>query len=148
MIFLKKDNINIDFLNTIYKTSEMGIVGINDIIDKVKKADFREFLIAQRKEYENIVKKVTKLFTSFGLEEKELNNFVKMNSKIMSEMKLIKDNSDEMIAKMMMEGTNKGVIKINKALNENNNADNEVIDLAKELLELMEHNFNKLKVYL
>ena len=126
----------------------MGIVGINDIIDKVKKADFREFLIAQRKEYENIVKKVTKLFTSFGLEEKELNNFVKMNSKIMSEMKLIKDNSDEMIAKMMMEGTNKGVIKINKALNENNNADNEVIDLAKELLELMEHNFNKLKVYL
>ena len=147
MIFLK-ENKNIDFLNTIYKTSEMGIVGINDVIDKAKKEEFRDFLSSQRKEYENTIKEATKLFASFGLEEKELNNLVKINSKIMSEMKLLKDNSDNMIAKMLMEGTNKGIIKINKAQNENDNIDEEVLKLAQKLLNIMENNLDQLKIYL
>lgn len=147
MIFLK-NNANIDFLNTIYKTSEMGIVGINDIIDKVKKEKFRDFLNEQREEYNKVLKKAEKLFTSFGMEEKELNAFVKVNSKVVSEMKLMTNSSDETIAKMMMEGTNKGVIKLNKAKNENKDIDQEVLDLALELLSIMEHNLEELKIYL
>ena len=147
MIFLE-NNKNIDFLNTIYKTSEMGIVGINDVIDKVQKEKFRDFMNEQREEYNKILKKAEELFTSFGMEEKELNTFVKVNSKVMSEMKLMANSSDETIAKMMMEGTNKGVIKINKAKNENSDVDQEVIELAEELLKIMEHNLEELKIYL
>ena len=147
MIFLK-ENKNVDFLNTIYKTSEMGIVGINDVIDKAQKEKFRDFLNKQREEYNKILKKAEELFTSFGMQEKELSAFVKANSKVMSEMKLITNGSDETIAKMMMEGTNKGVIKINKAMNENTDADQEVSDLAQDLLTIMEHNLEELKIYL
>lgn len=147
MIFLK-NNANIDFLNTIYKTSEMGIVGINDVIDKVKKEKFRDFLGEQREKYNKVLKKAEKLFTSFGMEEKELNTFIKINSKVVSEMKLMTNSSDETIAKMMMEGTNKGVIKINKAKNENKDVDQEVLDLSLELLSIMEHNLEGLKIYL
>lgn len=147
MIFLK-ENKNVDFLNTIYKTSEMGIVGINDVIDKAQKEEFRDFLNEQREEYNKILKKAEELFTSFGMQEKELSAFVKANSKVMSEMKLITNGSDETIAKMMMEGTNKGVIKINKAMNENKEVDQEVNDLAQDLLTVMEHNLEELKIYL
>lgn len=139
---------NIDFLNSIYKTSEMGIIGINDIIDKVKKEAFRDELDKQRNEYDKIMKKAEKLFNDYGAFEKELGTFVKANSKVMSEMKLMANNSDEKIAKMMMEGTNKGIIKINKGLNENKNNDKEIIELANELITQMEENQNNLKEYL
>lgn len=144
---MEKNN-NLDFLNVIYKTSEMGIVGINDVIDKASKEEFRDFLNKQREEYNKIMKKAETLFTSYGMKEKELSTFTKVNSKVMSEMKLITNNSDQTIAKMMMEGTNKGIIKINKTINENENVDNEALDLAKELLEIMEHNIDELKIYL
>lgn len=147
MIFLK-DNKNMDFLNTIYKTSEMGIVGIDDVIDKASKEDFRNLLNEQKEDYNEILQDAIKLYTAYGMEEKELNALVKMNSKVMSEMKLMTNSSDETIAKMMMEGTNKGIIKINKTMNENPDADEEAIKLAKKLLKIMEHNIEDLKIYL
>lgn len=137
-----------DFLNTIYKTSEMGIVGIDDVIDKASKEDFRNILNEQREDYNEILQDAIRLYTAYGMEEKELNALVKMNSKVMSEMKLMTNNSDETIAKMMMEGTNKGIIKINKTMNENPDADEEAIKLAKKLLKIMEHNIEDLKIYL
>lgn len=126
----------------------MGIVGINDVFDKVKKEEFRDFLCEQKEEYKKILKKAEELFTSFGMKEKDLGTLVKVNSKVMSEMKLMANNSDEMIAKMMMEGTNKGIIKLNKAINENVDVDEEVKKVGLQLLEIMEHNYEHLKIYL
>ena len=142
------NNKHIDFLNSLYKTCEMGIVGINDVIDKATKEEFRNFLNDQRKEYNKILQKCEKLFADYGQEEKELSKMAKVNSKVMSEMKLMTDKSDNMIAKMMMEGTNKGIIKINKDINENVSADEQIINLANELLEIMENNLEELKIYL
>lgn len=147
MIFLK-ENREVDFLNSIYKTSEMGIVGINDVIEKIEKEKFRDLLNSQREEYDKILKTTEKLFTSFGRQEKELGVIPKVSSKVMSDMKLMTNHSDETIAKMMMEGTNKGIIKIRKAINENPNADKEVLKLAEELIKFMEHNLEELKIYL
>ncbi len=147
MIFLK-ENKDINFLNTIYKTSEMGIIGINDVIDKAQKEEFRNFLNKQREEYNKILEKAKNIFTSYGMKEKELGIMVKANSKMMSEMKLMPNSSDEVISKMMMEGTNKGIIKLNKAINENPNVDEEVKNLGAELIKIMEHNYEDLKIYL
>lgn len=148
MIFLKENNKNVDFLNTIYKISEMGIIGIDDIIDKVENANFRELLMEQREEYDKILRESEKLFDAYGMKEKELGAITKVNSKVMSEVKLMTNDGDDAIAKMMIEGTNKGVIKINKAINENKVEDEEALSLAKKLIEVMEHNLEKLKIYL
>lgn len=148
MIFLKENNKNVDFLNTIYKISEMGIIGIDDVIDKVENANFKEFLMEQREEYDKILRESEKIFDDYGMKEKELGTIAKVNSKVMSEVKLMTNDSDDIIAKMMIEGTNKGVIKINKAINENKVEDEEALSLSKKLIEVMEHNLEKLKIYL
>jgi len=149
VIFLKEENNkNVDFLNVIYKISEMGIIGIDDVIDKVEKREFREFLMEQREEYNEILKESEHLFDAYGMKEKELGTMTKVNSKVMSEVKLMTNDSDEVVAKMMMEGTNKGIIKINKAINENNVEDEEALKLAQKLIKVMEHNLDELKIYL
>ncbi len=145
--FLMKENKNISFLNSISKTCEMGIVGINDVFDKANKSDLREILQNQKDEYNKILTKTSAILTSYGAQEPELNTMVKMSSKMMSDMKLM-GKEDGRIAKMMIEGTNKGIIKMNKGLNENPDADNEIVELAQELITLMEHNIEELKIYL
>ncbi len=143
-----KENKNITVLNVIYKTSQMGVIGINDIIDKTKQEELRVNLNKQREEYQQIMKSAEELFIEFGTEEKELGNFVKANSKMMSEAKMMTHNSDNMIAKMMMEGTSKGIIKLNKAKNENPDMDKDVKKLSEKLIKIMEHNYEELKIYL
>ena len=143
-----KDNKNIAFLNTIYQITEMGVIGINDVFDKVSKAEFRSFLEEQKKEYNAILESSEKILSSYGAKEKELGKMVKMNSKMMAEMKLMTNKDDKIIAKMMVEGSTKGVTKIVEAMNSYNDEDEEVKKLGEKLLKTLENNIEDLKIYL
>ena len=143
-----KENKNINFLNDIYKIVEMGVIGINDVIDKTKKSKFRELLEHQKNEYDELLRESERILTSYGAKEKELGLMVKMNSKMMSEAKLMKNSSDEEIAKMMIDGTTKGITKLEKCMNGYNEEDEEAFRLAKNLLEILKHNIEDLKIYL
>ena len=143
-----KDNKNIEFLNSIYQICEMGVIGINDVIDKVSKSNFRDFLENQRQEYDEIVNESENIFASYGAKEKELGKMVKMNSKIMSEVKLMKNKDDYEIAKMMAEGTTKGIEKLESAMNAYNESDEEAYKLAEKLLASLKNNIEGLKEFL
>lgn len=146
--FLMKDNKNIAFLNTMYQIVEMGVIGINDVIDKVKKSEFRTFLESQRKEYDEIMTECETIFASYGAKEKEIGKMAKVNSKVMSEMKLMKNKEDSEIAKMMSEGTSKGIVKLESAMNAYNESDEEAVKLAEKLLASLKNNIEGLKIYL
>lgn len=146
--FLMKDNKNIEFLNSIYQIVEMGIIGINDVMDKVSKSEFRTFLENQKKEYDDILKESETIFTSYGAKEKELGKMAKISSKMMSEMKLMKNNDDTVIVEMMVEGTNKGITKLESAMSTYNEEDEEAYKLAEKLLSTLKNNIEGLKIYL
>lgn len=146
--FFMKNNKNIEFLNSIYQICEMGVIGIDDVSDKVSKSDFREFLEEQRKEYEGILKESEIIFSSYGAKEKELGTMAKINSRMMSKIKLMKNNEDSVIAKMMAEGTSKGIVKLEEAMNTYNESDKEAFALAEKLLKTLKNNIEGLKTYL
>ncbi len=136
-----------NFLNSIYKTSEMGIVGIDDVIEKTKTLELSNLLLEQRKDYEVILKKCNKLLKENEFTKKKLGNAAKVSSKIMANMKVTLDNSDSCIAKLMIEGTNKGIIKMTKFLNKLKR-DNNIKKLGEDLLNIMNTNLENLKSYL
>lgn len=136
-----------NFLNSIYKTSEMGIVGIDDVIEKTKTLELSNLLLEQRKDYEVILKKCNKLLKENEFTKKKLGNAAKVSSKIMANMKVTLDNSDSCIAKLMIEGTNKGIIKMTKFLNKLKK-DNNIKKLGEDLLNIMNTNLENLKAYL
>lgn len=143
-----KENKNILFLDKIYKTSEMGVIGINDVMDKVKKQEFREFLESQKQEYNKILEKCEVIFPKYGTEEQEIGKMTRMSSKMMSDIEYKKDSEDSMIAEMMVKGTSKGITKIIEAMNLYDDTDEEITKLAEDLLKTLENNIKGLKVYL
>lgn len=143
---------SIEFLNYIYQNARMGIVSINKLIEKEMPEDILKVLKKQLAEYEKIVKETIELFIKYNKVEKDISTMSKISTYMMINMK-IKNKTNECdkihtIAKMMMEGSNKGIIQINEKLNDYNNCDGEVIELANKLLEMEKHNLEEFKKYL
>ncbi len=146
---MKKNNIDdVEFLQFIYKNAEMGTIGINDVITAASNEKFEKLLNNQKEEYQNICKEAEDILKKYGRNTEENGMMAKMSSKMMSELSLMKDDSDQTIAKMMMEGTNKGVIAVTEKINAYNNNDAEIVVLAGKLKATLEKNIDELKKYL
>lgn len=139
---------NIDILNEMYKVVTMGIVGIDEVKDKILCRELKDIVISEKKVYQKYKLEISKLLNKESETPKEINMFVKMFNDMYTDIKLIKDD-DKKIVKMMIEGMNKGILKLNGF--KNNDMDNLNKDEQKILLELLdelESQINKMKLYL
>ncbi len=142
---------NVEFLNLIYQNAEMGLIGIDAVMDKVESEEIAKVINEQRKEYEKFCNDAERILAKkFGAKEEEISALKKLASKIMSEAMTI--NKDEKnIVKLMMEGNEKGVIAIKEKLNmykDKESIDEEVINLAEKLYATEEHNREEFESYL
>ena len=144
----KNMNEEVEFLQFIYKNAEMGVIGIDNIVTKVKDEKFEKVLKNQREEYNNICREAENILKKYGKQNEEIGTMAKVSSALMSEMSLLKDDSNQNIAKMMIEGTNKGIIEITEKLNAYNGSDAEIVVLATKLKNTEEKNIEELKKYL
>ena len=126
----------------------MGVIFINDIIDKVKKSEFREFLESQKNEYEEVLNESEVILSAYGAKEKELGKMTRLSSKMMSEAKTLNNSDDKVIADMMIKGTTKGIKKIETKMNEYDEKDKEAYELSLKLLRILKNNIERLKIYL
>ncbi len=139
---------NIDILNEMYKVVTMGIVGIDEVKDKILCRELKDIIIFEKKVYQKYKLEISKLLNKESETPKEINMFVKMFNEMYTDIKLIKDD-DKKIVKMMIEGMNKGILKLNGF--KNNDMDNLNKDEQKilvELLDELESQINKMKPYL
>ena len=143
--FMKKE---IEMINFVFKNAEMGIIGIDDLIEELEDTDFLSLIKKQREQYVEITKEARNLISDFGAKLEENSNISKVRSNLMVIISSIKDKSIKKFAKMMIEGTNKGIIEIQEKINAYNNDNSEIINLANRLLELEENNIEELKKYL
>ena len=131
-----------------YKVVTMGIVGIDEVKDKILCRELKDIIVAEKKVYQKYKLDISKLLNKESETPKEINMFVKMFNEMYTDIKLIKDD-DKKIVKMMIEGMNKGILKLNGF--KNNDMDNLNKDEQKifvELLDELESQINKMKPYL
>ena len=139
---------NIDILNEMYKVVTMGIVGIDEVKDNVLCRELKDIIVGKKKVYQQYKLKISKLLNKEQEIPKEINTFVKLFNEMYTDIKLIKDD-DKRIVKMMIEGMNKGILKLNGFKNSDlDNLNNEEQKLLLDLLDTLEEQINNLKPYL
>lgn len=141
-------NEDLELLNYIYQNAKMGITGINDIQKYIEDIDLKNYALGQLSDYQKVCNEAIELLIQRGSKEKDINSFAKISSYIMANMKSMTDNSPSNLAKMLIEGSNKGIIEITKHLNEYQNISEEVKSLATNLLNIEEKNLDRLKKFL
>lgn len=135
----------INALNEMYKVVEMGIIGIDNVYEKLEDKTLVKTMLDAKKKYQVYKVDLAKMLNSYGEDKKGINVFIKMFNDIHTSVDLI--NKDDMkIIEMLIEGTNKGILKLEEILNED--LENDVIDIARNILELLEFQIKKWREYL
>lgn len=145
----EKDKINKDVLDELNKGCAMGMDAIRDILEKVEDKKFKKVLEDEFDKYKRIHQRIEKKYEDYSREEPtETNALNKVMTAMMTEMKLMKDNSDSKIAELLLQGTNMGIIEGKKLLNNKKHLDSEVESILKEYIEMQERSVEIYKEYL
>ena len=95
------------------------------------------------------MKKAKKLIKKNKIEPKDKGIMTDIMSKLGMNMELMKDNSDARIADMLTKGFTMGNVDISKKIDRfQDDADKDILKLAKELLDFGQKNIELLKPYL
>ena len=117
---------------------KMGISSIDDVMDHVKKENFRKKLKKCRDDHEDLQGKILQELEKYQDDGKNPNPIVKGMSWMKTNMKLTMEESDATIADLMTDGCNMGVKSLNRYLNQYKAADEVSKDITKRLINLEE----------
>ena len=117
---------------------KMGISSIDDVVDHVKKEDFRKKLHKCRQDHEDLQIKILQELGRYQDDGKNPNPIAKSMSWMKTNLKLTMEGSDATIAELMTDGCNMGVKSLNRYLNQYKAADEVSKDITKRLINLEE----------
>ena len=115
---------------------KMGISSIDDVLDHVKKEDFRKKLTKCREEHDDLQIKILKELEKYQDDGKNPNPIAKSMSWMKTNLKLSMEDTDATIADLMTDGCNMGVKSLNRYLNQYKAADEVSKDITKRLIHL------------
>lgn len=144
-------NENNELLEYIYQNASMGVKSCTTLINILNNKDnkIKKIVEGELKGYEEFLKKVKKLLKKNKIEPKDKGIMTDIMSKLGMNMELMKDNSDARIADMLTKGFTMGNVDISKKIDRfQDNADKDILKLAKELLDFGQKNIELLKPYL
>lgn len=142
----KKDDLSI--LNSIYQNGKMASECIDKITVKCDNEKLKDYIQKQRMHYDNSCDKVAEQIRSLGGEPAEPPKSQLVMADMGIEMKTMADRTGSNIAKIMYNGTNMGIIDISETLNSAKDADENIINQAKQLLSAEERYAHGLKGFL
>ena len=142
---------NIEILNFIYQNSQMGIETMKHLIDITESSTYEEFkniLYSQYNEYNKIFKGCEQMIKDRGHDPKDISIFEKITTYIMINIKTLTDKSPSHISEMLIQGCTMGIIDATKRMNQYDDADKDILELAKNLLDFEKDNQEELKKFL
>ncbi len=139
---------NKDILGSILKTTQMGQLGIRSVEKRAESEEMKQALQSQLREYDKIEQEAQNIAKVRGWVLPETNNGVRAMQQMAIRSQLMGSGADSKIAKMMIQGNTRGVIKGLKNLHQFTNKDDRVDALAQKLLDRENENIEQMKPYL
>ncbi len=142
-------NENLELLEYIYLSSEMGKNALVDLLKELKEKEnkIKSIISDELKLYEKYYMASKKL--AKGANFSENTRMTKMMSKLGIKKEVEADNSDAAIAHLLIEGLTMGSIDIETKINNyQTKADKKVLKLARDYAKFQQEEINKLKAFL
>lgn len=141
-----KDSKNI--LTSALNTVQMGQLGIRSALEYTVRADLRQALESQLKEYDAIETQVDTIASSRSWELKQIDPAVRWMSNMMLRARLIGGDADSKIAAMMINGNTRGMILGLKNMHRYHCDDPKVENICQKLLDTETANIRQMQGFL
>ena len=117
---------------------QMGVSSINDVLDYVHSESLKSFLAESKAKHNEVAEQIKNQLLKYNADRKAPNPMAKSMSWMKTNVKLSMDESDATVADLITDGCNMGVKSLNRYLNQYTNAEEEVKELTKRLIDLEE----------
>ncbi len=143
---MKSDDAKV--LREVQRNTKMAMHAIDTITDRVYDDDLSMHITRESMKYAELYNKATDRllngraasYRENGIQDMMLKGGVRANTML--------NTSTSHIAELLIQGSNRGLTSMWKAINHNENAGNVSMEIAKELMDFEEKNIEKLKQYL
>ena len=141
--------LNNETLNNIYKNAHIALQSISNVLPEVTDQNMRDELNNQYDGYEKFIGKLSGFMRDRNVEAKDVNVMKKAMLFTSVKMNTLTDDSTSHIADMMIKGTVMGITELRQLISRGQeDIDGEILEYAKELLDLEETFEERLKAYL
>lgn len=141
-----------DTFACIYENVKMGADSIINLLPKVQDSRLKSDMSVQMSGYEKFAARARAELREMGVEAQEKGMMTKAMAKIGMQMNTMADTSLSHIAEMMIQGSNMGIIEMNKCINacERGGCEDSAsaVKLAREIVDFEEKNLERMKTYL
>ena len=137
-----------EILSSILKTAQMGQIGIRSVQNKAVRAEMKDALASQEREYDAIEAQAHQIAEERGWELRELDPGVRRMAEMMTRARLQGRNTDSKIAAMMVNGNTRGVIKGLKNIHRYHGRDPRICQLAQQLLDQENANIRQMEDFI
>lgn len=127
---------------------KMGVKSINDVLSYVKSDELEQHLIHCRDEHEKLGSEMQQLLDKYHDEGKNPSPIATGMSWIKTNVKLVMNDSDHVVADLITDGCNMGVKSLSKYLNQYKAADEVSKDITKRLIHLEQSLATEMRPYL
>lgn len=141
-------NTNEEMLQFLYKSASMSVDTTARVIAKTHDARLRRELNEQKDGYRRFADDAVKGLRSHGLTPQDNPLMTKLMTNVGISVNTMIDSTPSHIAEIMINGTNMGVLKMNKHLNRNKDISEETNKLCRELIDFQKNSATKLEAYL
>ena len=134
-----------DVLNSVVKTTQMGQLGIEAVLEFTRQPELRQALRDQKKEYDEIEKEAMKIAGQRQWEVKNLNPAVKGMARMTTRMRVSGKDPDSTIAAMMIKGNTRGSIKTLKNMHRYPETTGSICAISERLLRCETDNITQMQ---
>lgn len=143
-----ENNTNIQILDEIHKGAKMGMDSISFVAQKVGDINLKDNLSYQYDQYSEILNEVNSIYQRYGHIPNDNNMMNQTMAWTGIQVNTINNKSNSHIADMLIQGTTMGIIKGRQLLNQNPNADSQIVQVLNNFVQMQENNVEKLKTFL
>lgn len=135
-------------LDGFYKNAAVGVDATASILSKVQQSGLREELCKQLKYYEEQKQTVRQQMQEYHMQPTETGAMAKLCSNMSIQMRTLGGASTSEIAKLMVEGTNMGIIQLTQVMHSHPDINDKLKRQGKAIVRHEEAYMERLKAYL
>ncbi len=139
-----------DTLICIYQGVKMGADSIVNLMPKVEDSRLKSDMSVQLAGYEKFAARAKQGLKDLGVEAEEKGFMTKTMAKMGMEFNTMMDTTLSHIAELMIQGSNMGIVEMDKCINacRREDVEGDAVKLAREVVAFEEENLERMKKYL
>jgi len=118
--------------------SKMAVASIDDVMNNIHAPELKALMKKSREHHEKLGNTIHALLNEYDASDKDPNPMAKSMSWLKTNMKMSMNDSDHTIADLMTDGCNMGIKSLYKYMNQYPAANQKVMGLCTDLIEIEE----------